>query len=296
MVIFTNCEGRVGLAAARDALASGGSALDAVEAGIRIVEADASVNSVGRGGSPDLLGTMDGDTRQAGAVGAVRNYLHVASLARKVMEKLPHVMLVGDGAERFAREAGFEPAEMLNTEARERYQEFLAGNVPTEDLKRWPDVPMAEAAWASTRNAGGTVVYLARDDKGSIAAGTSTSGWAFRYPGRLGDSPIVGAGLYADSRYGACGCTHVGEMTIRAGTARAVVLYMKKDAPVEEACREALRDLRDLKAGFLGPVMVHAIDRDGLACCAATGPMTERYDAWQLAGAAEERVRPILLD
>jgi L-asparaginase len=238
---------------------------------------------------------MDGDTLQAGAVGAVRGYLHVVSLARKVMERLPHVMLVGDGAERFAREAGFELTDMVAATARERYEKFLAENVPPEELKRWPDVPLADAAWASTRDAGGTVVYLVRDGEGSIAAGTSTSGWAFRYPGRLGDSPVVGAGLYADTRYGACGCTHVGEMTIRAGTARAVVLYMKKGATVEQACLEALRDLRDLRGGFLGPVMVHAIDRDGRVCCAATGPMTERFDAWRLVGSGEGRVKPILL-
>jgi beta-aspartyl-peptidase (threonine type) len=302
MVVFTNCEGRVGLSAAKAALAGGGRALDAVEAGIRVVEADLSVVSVGKGGSPDLLGTMacdaavmDGSTLQAGSVGAVRNCLHAVSLARKVMEKLPHVMLVADGAERFAREAGFEPTEMLAAAARERYRKFLADNVPPGELKRWPDVPLADAAWASTRDAGGTVVCLVRDDEGNIAAGTSTSGWAFRYPGRLGDSPIVGAGLYADTRHGACGCTHVGEMTIRAGTARSVVLYMKKGAAVDDACREALCDLRDLKGGFLGAVMVHAMDRDGRACCAATNPMTERFDAWQLAGMTEERVKPILL-
>jgi L-asparaginase len=126
--------------------------------------------------------------------------------------------------------------------------------------------------------AGGTVVFLSKDDKGDIAAGTSTSGWAQRYPGRLGDSPIVGAGLYADNRYGACGCTHVGEMAIRACTARSVVLYMKAGASVREACLEAVRDLRSLKGGYTGPVIIHAMDRHGSTCVISTGPVVKGLD------------------
>jgi L-asparaginase / beta-aspartyl-peptidase len=125
MMILANCEGEVGMAAARAVLARGGAALDAVEAGIRVVEADDSVVTVGRGGAPDLLGVvscdaavMEGATGRAGAVGNLRGFLHAVSIARLVMERLPHVLLVSEGAERFAREIGAEPAEMLTSEAR----------------------------------------------------------------------------------------------------------------------------------------------------------------------------------
>jgi L-asparaginase len=139
---------------------------------------------------------------------------------------------------------------------------------------------LVRLAWESSREktAGGTVVFLGLDSNGDIAAGTSTSGWAQCYPGRLGDSPVIGAGLYADNRYGACGCTHVGEMTIRACTARSVVQYMKAGAGVREACLEAVRDLRSLKGGYLGPVIIHAIDRNGSPCVVSTGPVVKGLD------------------
>lgn len=110
MAILTNCEGGVGMKTARDVLLKGGSALDVVEQAIRVVEADVTIDTVGRGGSPNLLGEiecdaaiMDGSTRLAGSVGALKDYIHAISVARAVMEKLPHIMLVGDGAHRFAQ-------------------------------------------------------------------------------------------------------------------------------------------------------------------------------------------------
>ena len=273
MMVLTNCEGRSGIGPAMAALTAGRSALDAVELGARAVEADTSVHSVGKGGLPDVLGNvncdaaiMDGRTLEAGAVGCVSGFLHVVSVARAVREMLPHVFLVGAGAERFAAEMGAERDELLTDEARAKYERWLTEHVPANERGQMADGPLAKYAWESTKIAGGTTVFLAVDDAGNIAGATSTSGWAFRYPGRLGDSPIIGAGLYADDRYGACGCTHVGEMTIRCSTARSVVLYMKRGASVEEAVSEAMNDLGELKAGFLGPVMVHAIDHKGRAC------------------------------
>jgi L-asparaginase len=271
--VLTNCEGRSGVRAAIAALKSGRSAMDAVEAGVRATEADVRVLSVGRGGLTDVLGNvtcdaavMDGRTLEAGAVGCLSGYLHAVSVARKVMERLPHVFLVGAGANRFAGEVGAEPAEMLTKENRGRHQRWLARHVPESNRSRLQHGPLARYAWESTRKAGGTVVFLAIDRKGNLAGATSTSGWAYRYPGRLGDSPVIGAGLYVDNRYGACGCTHVGEMTIRCGTARSVVLYMKGGASVEEAVAEAMADLNELRHGFTGAVMIHAIDADGRAC------------------------------
>jgi len=287
MMILANCEGGVGMKAARAVLENDGAALDAVEEGIRLVEADATVTSVGRGGAPDLMGVlscdaavMDGATGRSGAVGNLRDFLHAVSVARQVMERLPHVMLVSEGAERFARETGAERAEMLTEEARARYKRWMTEHAPASVRAKLSSADLVQLAWESSREmtAGGTVVFLGLDGNGDIAAGTSTSGWAQRYPGRLGDSPVVGAGLYADNRYGACGCTHVGEMTIRACTARSVVLYMKAGASVREACLEAVRDLRSLKGGYLGQVIIHAIDRHGSPCVVSTGPVVKGLD------------------
>jgi len=290
MMFLTNSEGRPGLGACRKVLEAGGTALDAVEQAVRVVEADSSIRSVGRGGFPKLTGEvecdaaiMNGTTLEAGAVGALRHYLHAVSVARAVMEKLPHVFLVGAGAERFAAEVGAERAGMLTGEMRREHAAWLERHVSAEERKCWPDVPLARHAWTAGNalEAGGTVVCLARDAAGNIADATSTSGWARGYPGRVGDSPIIGAGLYADSKFGAAGCTHVGEMTIRAGTSRSVVLYLKQGMSVMEACREAMRDLGALRGGFLGDVVVHATDFYGNPCVVANRDMAER-SAWFL--------------
>ncbi len=306
MMLLTNYEGRPGVGLARAVLEKGGPALDAVEAGIRAAEEDESVRSVGRGGTPDLLGRMqsdaaimDGDTLGAGAVGALSGFLHAITVARRVMEKLPHVMLVGDGAARFAREVRAEPAELLTAKARSAYEAWMEKYVPVEVRAAIDQASLAEYAWTAGRTLRnkGTVVLLARDVRGSIAAGASTSGWANRYPGRLGDSPIIGAGIYADSRFGACGCTHVGEMAIRAGTARSVVLYMKTGMSVQEACQEALRDIGDLRGGFLGPLVVHAIDVYGNPCVLANEDVGEDMDYfyWREDMAEPERRRALVV-
>jgi L-asparaginase len=301
MVILTNCEGGAGMSAARATLEQGGSALAAVEQGIRVVEADVSIRSVGRGGAPNLLGEMecdaaimDGRTLLAGSVGALKDYLHAISVARAVMERLPHVMLVAEGAARFAREIGAEVADLLTAEARRDHEQWLSTHVAPDVLRRWPDVPLAPYAWESGKDyaSGGTVVFLVRDRQGDNAAGTSTSGWARCYPGRLGDSPIIGAGLYADRRFGACGCTHVGEMTIRAATSRSVVQYMKTGSSVLEACQEAIRDLADLQGGELGPVVIHALDFYGNPCVLATHELGKLSSYWHW---QEDMAEPVCL-
>jgi L-asparaginase len=303
MRLLANGEGRVGVAAALAALRAGKSALDAVEAGIRVVEADPAVHSVGRGGAPNLAGEvecdaaiMDGPTLRCGAVGALKRYRHAITVARRVMEELPHVFLVGEGAARFAGEIGEVPDSLLTDEARERHREWLDAHIPEADRAGWPAVPLARHAWTSAEHVRtrGTTVFLAIDARGEMAGGTSTSGWAEKYPGRLGDSPLIGAGLYVDQRYGACGCTHTGEMAIRAGTARAVVLYMKRGASVQEACHEAVADLRALRGGLLGPVAIHAIDREGRPRVVTTHDFEGRivYCHWHDGLAEPEITRP----
>lgn len=275
MIILANSEGRHGIAAAAAVLAEGGSALDAVEAGIRLVEAEPSVHSVGRGGAPKLLGEiecdaaiMDGTTLGAGAVGAVRGVVHAISLARKVLEELPHVLLVGLGAERFAREVGMGGEDLSTPESKAAHERWMMEH-DAEGRS------LADLAWEAVggRPSGGTTVFLAIDEADRLAGGTSTSGLARSYPGRLGDSPIIGGGLYADDRYGACACTHAGEMAVRAATARSVVLYMKGGASVAEACAEAVRDLARLAGGFQSAVIIHAIDVRGIPCVLSTRPV-----------------------
>jgi len=280
MIILANSAGGVGMAAAYQALQAGSPALDVVEAGIRPVETDPSVRSVGVGGWPNLLGQveldasiMDGRTLSTGAVGALHGYLHPISVARQVMVRLPHVFLVGAGAARFAAEIGAEAGETLTEEARGEWEAWLAGHVPPDVRDRWPDVSLA--GWArltvDPETSGGTTTFLVQDAAGDLAAGVSTCGWAFKYPGRLGDSPVIGAGSYADNRYGAAACTGFGELTIRAGTSRSVVLYMKTGMTVEEACHEALNDLRALRRAFKGGITLHAIDAAGRPYVTAIG-------------------------
>jgi beta-aspartyl-peptidase (threonine type) len=291
MIVVTNNEGTSGISVTARMLAEGATALDAIEAGIRLVEEDDNVRTVGRGGWPNLMGeveldasVMDGTTFRTGAVGALKGFLHPVSVARQVLERLPHEFLVGEGAARFAAEIGAEYGELLMPHARDAWQRWFEKEVGEAARERWPDVPMAELCRHAIDPEVGrdTTVFLAQDRNGDIAVGTSTSGWGWKYPGRLGDSPVIGAGAYADTRYGACACTGVGEMTIRCGTARAVVLYMKMGMGPEEAVAEAVSDMRALKGGLIGRVTIHAIDaRAHHAVAAVNGTPENHYWMWR---------------
>lgn len=281
-VIVASANGMVGLPAGRAVLEAGGSALDAVEAATRPVEDEPTDETVGYGGFPNLVGEveldaliMEGSTRRSGAVGALRGFRHPVSIARQVMERLPHVLLVGPGAERFAAEVGAESRQMLTPAMAARWEERIAPQLAG-------GAPLVEVAGlaADPERAGGTVNVLARDRQGSLAAAVSTSGWAWKYPGRLGDSPCVGAGGYADDRSGAAGCTGMGELAIRAGTARMLVAALAAGRTPEEACREAIVDLRHL--GSDRPPLVHvvALAADGSHAGASTHP-GKTYAYWE---------------
>jgi len=273
MIIVASSNGRVGISAAMEVLRNGGSAIDAVEAGIRLVESNPDDDTVGLGGIPNLLGQveldasiMDGRTLAAGAVAAVQGYEHPISIARKVMEELPHVLLAGSGAERFAAEMGFQRRELLTEKSREVWEERLRQAIPEAvlaNLEEEPDLRQWVERVRKSRRAGGTVNFLAQDADGDICAGVSTSGQGWKYPGRVGDSPLIGAGNYADNRYGAAACTGLGEMAILTGTARSVVLYLKMGLSLEEAGREAMEDLHDLTAPYLGKMNIVALDKHG---------------------------------
>ncbi|OLD10092.1 MAG: hypothetical protein AUJ06_02795 [Chloroflexi bacterium 13_1_40CM_3_70_6] len=228
-VIVASGNGASAMAAGMRILARGGSALDAVEACARIVEADPLDTSVGRGGKPNVLGAveldasiMDGRALRSGAVAALRGYLHPISVARAVMERTPHVFLVGEGAARFAREIGAPRARNLTAATRRLWVERLrqAGETPRSIRRRAKLLPVVRR---TTREERGTVNFLALDRRGDVASAVTTSGWAYKYPGRVGDSPIIGAGNYCDSRYGAAACTGYGELAIRRVTAKTAV-------------------------------------------------------------------------
>jgi beta-aspartyl-peptidase (threonine type) len=300
MILVTNNEGTLGVPTTAHLLASGAGGLDAIEAGIRIIEADPSVRTVGRGGWPNILGEveldaclMDGSTLRTGAVGALQGFLHPVSVAREVMRRLPHELLVGEGAARFAREIGAEPAENLIADSKRVWQAWFDTTLTDAQIKAWPDIELASLCRDAIDPEVGrdTTVFLSQDATGGICTGTSTSGWGWKYPGRLGDSPIVGAGSYADTRYGAAACTGAGEMTIRCGTARAVVLYMKKGASVADAVHEAVGDMRALKGGLISRVTIHAIDtRGNHKVVAVNGTGNNVYWLWE--GQGEPRRCP----
>jgi L-asparaginase / beta-aspartyl-peptidase len=272
MILLTNNEGTVGVPTAARLLANNTPALDAIEAGIRLIEADPTVRTVGRGGWPNLICeleldacVMDGTTLRTGAVGALKGYLHPVSVAREIMRRLPHEFLVGEGAARFAHEIGAPTADNLIEDSKRVWQDWFDRTLTPAQKQAWPDIPLADLCRHAIDPETGrdTTVFLAHDAHGDICSGTSTSGWGWKYPGRLGDSPIIGAGSYADTRYGAAACTGAGEMTIRCCTARSIVLYMKKGAAVADAVMEAVDDMRALKTGLINRVTVHAIDNRG---------------------------------
>jgi len=287
-ILVTNSEGTPGVGKTAEMLAQGAGGLDAIEAGIRLVEADTSIRSVGRGGWPNLLGEVeldaamiDGNSFRSGAVGALKGFLHPISIARAVLERLPHEMLVGEGAARFAREIGAETSNNLIPDSERVWREWFEDKVSAADRENWPDIPLTALCQEAIDPEKGmdTTVFLALDGAREIMAGVSTSGWAWKYPGRLGDSPIIGAGCYADTRFGAAACTGTGEMAIRAGTSRAIVLYMKMGLSLEAAMDEAVDDLRQLKGGLLQRITLHAIDRDGAHRVVAVNA-TEQLTYW----------------
>jgi len=271
-MLLANAEAWPGFDTTVGLLKEGGAGIDAMVSGISKVEREARVRSVGYGGWPNMVGemefdagVMDGTTRDVGAVGAVPATLPVSALAREVMKYLPHVMLTGAGARRFATERGFAVDEVLHPDSKRVWWERLQKEMSPEQLAAFPDIALAPLSNTITdpERVRDTTVSLGRDSGQNIGVVTSTSGWAWKYPGRLGDSPIPGAGFYADSRYGAAACTHTGEMTMRCGTSRSIVLAMRLGYTLQDAIKLAVEELSELSCGFLAGVVIHAMDAKG---------------------------------
>jgi N4-(beta-N-acetylglucosaminyl)-L-asparaginase len=247
-LVISSANGIEAVKKAMEVIRAGGEALDGVIAGVNIVEDDPNDTSVGYGGLPNEDGVveldaavMHGPTHRAGAVASIRNIKNPSKVARMVMERSDHVLLVGEGALRFARAHGFPEENLLTDKAREiwlRWKETMS----TQDDWLPPHTP-------EDRNIGallepylrhyGTIHCSAIDVKGNISCVTTTSGLAFKIPGRVGDSPIIGAGLYADNEVGSAGSTGRGEANLANCSSVMIVEWMRLGKSPEEACLAA---------------------------------------------------------
>ena len=275
----------IGLPTGLKILAEGGSALDAVEESIKLIENNPYDITVGFNGFPNLMGIveldasiMDGRTRKAGAVAAVRNYRHPISIARKVMELTPHAMLVGEGAERFAKAIGFKEEQIIDELGIRNYHNIIEGKdleMPQEAQKLvrelfmrfdvhlkqvMEEYPVMEWYRKLDFEKHGTTNVIALDQNSDLAVGVSTSGLAMKFPGRVGDSPIFGAGIYCSDRGGAA-CTGTGELALRLSTARIVVDRIENNLHPEKAAEVGLLDLKKLNEK--GVIHILTLDKEG---------------------------------
>lgn len=237
VIVSTWHHGLAANEAAWEKLMAGGTALDAAEAGVMVSEADPEISSVGLGGLPDASGkvTLDAcimDSKgNAGSVACLENILHPVSVARKVMEQTPHVMLVGKGALQFALDQGFEETELLTNQARLAWE-------------AWKDSGARYAPAANWENHD-TIGLIALDHSADLAGACTTSGMAFKHPGRVGDSPIIGAGLFVDNQVGAATATGEGEVVMRTLGSFLVVEFMRQGLSPAQACRKAVERIAE---------------------------------------------------
>ncbi len=259
-------------------LSSGGTALDAVEAGVMVPEADPTDNSVGYGGLPDRDGRVTLDScimdqfGNCGAVMALEFIKHPIKVARLVMEQTPHVQLVGEGALQFALEKGFKKEKLLTPESERAWKEWLKSSQydPARTIreleKRTKKQIQEPYPWPVALLNHDTIGMLAMDQQGNLSGACTTSGMAFKMRGRVGDSPIIGAGLFVDNEIGAATATGLGEEVVRICGAHTVVELMRHGATPEDACREAVQRIvkrngdkaKELQVGFI------AINKKGI--------------------------------
>jgi len=263
IVISTWDFGREANVAAWQVLANGGRALDAVEAGVRVPEADPSNQSVGYGGLPDRDGrvTLDAcimdEHYNCGSVMCLEHIKHPISVARLVMEKTPHVVLSGDGALQFALANGFQKENLLTPESERAWKQWL------KDSEYKPVINIENKLYQKEQDPmpGGphnhdTIGMLAMDQQGNLSGACTTSGMAYKLHGRVGDSPIIGAGLYVDNEVGAATATGVGEEVIRIVGAHLVVELMRQGYAPQEACKQAVERIIARNPDKAGKVQV----------------------------------------
>lgn len=252
LVLSTWNHGVAANAGAWEVLSKGGSSLDAVMRGVMVTESDRTNRSVGISGMPDRTGhvtldacIMDSEGR-SGAVAYVEGYEHPIQIARQVMEQTPHAMLVGKGAEAFADKLGMPKMKTPIPEVEKEYKEWIKKN---------PELIVKPIINHENHD---TIGMLAMDAEGKISGSCTTSGWAYKMAGRVGDSPIIGAGLFIDQEVGGAVATGLGEAIIRIAGSHTVVECMRHGYTPEEACKEAVdriirknKDLTGLQCGFI---------------------------------------------
>ncbi len=270
--VVSSANGLRAVGKAMEMIRAGADVLDAVIAGVNIIEDDPEDSSVGYGGLPNEDGeveldasVMHGPTRRAGAVGAIRKTKNPSKIAKLVMERTDHLMLVGAGATRFAEVHGFEPMNLLTDKSRIAWlywkehhgKTFWGPGLADGSEAKSPEGKKAEFAYPGAtpeimafaremlqRPLTGTINCLGVDSHGDLSGTTSTSGMAYKLAGRVGDSPIIGAGLWLDNDIGAAGSTGRGEENIKIAGAHTVVEMMRNGATPVEACLEALKRVR----------------------------------------------------
>ena len=249
VVISTWKHGLAANSAAWNVLNSGGNSLDAVEQGVRVSESDPEVTSVGYGGLPDRDGkvTLDAcimdENGNAGSVAFLQDIKNPISVARLVMEKTPHVMLVGEGARRFALENGFVKENLLTESAKKEWEEWIKTGV----YKPW-----------DYKNNHDTIGMVALDKDGNLSGACTTSGLKWKMHGRVGDSPIIGASMFVDNEVGAAAATGVGEAVMKTLGSFLIVELMRNGANPQEACEEAiariakkLSNYKEIQVGYI---------------------------------------------
>ncbi len=271
-VVISSANGLAACAKANEMLKNGADTLDAVIAGVNIIELDPNDTSVGYGGLPNEEGVVEldacvthGPTRRCGSVGALQNVKTPSKIAKLVMDHTSHVMLVGEGAWKFAEAYGYKKEDLLTEKSRTAWlvwkqslrspqgfnnwvpmdQNLSASAAPPAQLKEmFPQVDRETLAWAwqvANHPTYGTINCLALNEKGEMSGVTTTSGLAWKIPGRVGDSPIIGAGLYLDQDVGGAGSTGVGEENIRIAGGHTIVECMRRGMSPKEAVLEALK-------------------------------------------------------
>ena len=275
LVVSTWDFGKAANAEAWKILHNKGRALDAIEQGARVTEADESNKTVGYGGYPDRDGrvTLDAcimdENGNCGSVMCLEHIIHPISVARLVMEKTPHVILVGEGALQFALANGFKKENLLTPDSELAWKEWLKKSqynpiMNIENKSYNQNQPASEFFPGSIDNHD-TIGMLALDAQGNLSGGCTTSGMAFKMHGRVGDSPVIGAGLFVDNEIGAATSTGVGEEVIKCVGSHLVVEYMRQGYSPREACKKVVERIakrdpekaKNIQIGFL------AIDKNG---------------------------------
>ena len=289
-------QGKPACQKAAEVLRAGGSLLDAIEKGINTAELDPTVMSVGYGALPNAEGEleldaaiMDGPTHNGAAVASLKMIKTPISVARRVMEKTTHTLLAGEGALRFAIAEGFQAEQLLTPAALERWQEWKA-NPEREQFWRRAADDMAEVQALL----GDTITMVGNDGRGNLAAGGSTSGLAWKIPGRVGDVPLIGCGIYVDNDVGAAGATGNGDEMIKFCTSLSIVERMRAGMSPQQACEDLLRWMvRKNPANRSTSACVYALNKRGEYGAATLGrPFT--YAIWTPQLSELREVQPLL--